>query len=136
MQTTRHVLCAAALTLVATLPAAAERPMTATEFESYVTGKTLHYGSLGSAYGTEQYLPNRRVYWAYIEDECQEGVWYPEGDQICFVYDYDPTPQCWTFWKREGGLAARFQNDPEGTYLYEVKQSKEPLRCLGPKVGA
>lgn len=136
MKTSRHVLIAAAFAFAAPFPAAAERPMTAAEFESYVTGKTLHYGNLGSIYGIEQYLPKRRVYWAYLEDECQEGVWYPEGDQICFVYDYDPTPQCWTFWKRASGLVARFQNDPEGTYLYEVKQSKEPLRCLGPKVGA
>lgn len=126
-----------ALTLAA-LPglAAAQTPMTAAEFEAYVTGKTLFFSSEGQAYGAEQYLPNRRVIWTFLGDECQEGFWYENQGQICFVYDFSPDPQCWTFWQKANGLGARFENDPAATELYEVYQSPEPLVCEGPDVGA
>ena len=123
--------------LVALLPlmVAAQTPMTAAEFEAYVTGKTLFFSSEGEAYGAEQYLPNRRVVWTFLGDECQEGFWYESEGQICFVYDFSPEPQCWTFWRKNGGLGARFENDPAATELYEVHQSPEPLVCEGPDVG-
>ena len=110
--------------------------MTAEEFEAYATGKTLSYAQGAEIWGTEQYLPGRRVVWAFSADECQYGTWYPQGDEICFVYDNDPTPQCWTFWKQGSGLRARFMGDPDGTELAEVDQSDEPLACPGPDVGA
>lgn len=118
------------------LSAAAQEPMTAEEFDAYATGKTLSYAQGAEIWGTEQYLPGRRVVWAFSADECQYGTWYPQGDEICFVYDNDPTPQCWTFWKQGSGLRARFMGDPDGTELAEVDQSDEPLACPGPDVGA
>ena len=118
------------------LCAAAQEPMTAEEFDAYATGKTLSYAQGAEIWGTEQYLPGRRVVWAFSADECQYGTWYPQGDEICFVYDNDPTPQCWTFWKQGSGLRARFMGDPDGTELAEVDQSDEPLACPGPDVGA
>ncbi len=114
---------------------AEDTPMSAAEFEAYVTGKTLFYSVQGTPYGAEQYLPGRRVIWTFLEDECQEGTWYEENGLICFVYETDFGPQCWSFWERGGGLAARFENEPSGTELYEVRQSDEPLACRGPKVG-
>jgi|LauGreDrversion4_2_1035121.scaffolds.fasta_scaffold1003611_2 hypothetical protein len=124
------------LALAAPLAAAAAEPMTAEEFDAYATGKTLSYALGDEIWGTEQYLPGRRVIWAFSQDECQYGTWYPQGDEICFVYDNDPTPQCWTFWQQGGGLRARFAGDPAGTELAEVGQSSDPLVCPGPDVGA
>jgi hypothetical protein len=118
------------------LSAAAQEPMTAEEFEAYATGKTLSYAQGAEIWGTEQYLPGRRVVWAFSEDECQYGTWYQQGENICFVYDNDPTPQCWTFWRQGDGLRARFEGNPDGTELAEVGQSEEPLACPGPDVGA
>lgn len=126
-----------ALILMAALPATAQDrgpPMTAEEFDAHVTGKTLSYSDGNGIWGTEQYLPGRRVVWAFSEDICQYGTWYPQGDQICFVYDDGPDPQCWTFWKEGTGLRALFAGDT-ATELSEVEQSKEPLGCPGPDVG-
>lgn len=115
--------------------AAAENPMSAADFNAYATGKTLTYSQTGEIYGAEQYLPGQRVLWAFTNDECREGRWYEEAGQICFVYEHDATPQCWTFWKGETGLNARFEGDGPGSELSEVAQSPDPLQCAGPDVG-
>lgn len=109
-------------------------PMTGAAFEAYTQGMTLTFSSQGQVYGAEQYLPGRRVLWAFTEDVCREGRWYEENGQICFSYDYDPTPQCWVFWE-DGGLNALFMGAPNGTRLKEVSKSSTPLTCAGPDVG-
>jgi hypothetical protein len=124
-----------ALLLIAALPAMAETPLTPGEFEAYTTGRTLTYSAGGIPFGIEEYLPDRRVRWSYLDGECQDGEWYPAGEMICFVYEAYPEHQCWTFYLRDGGLVARFENDPASTELYETHQSREPMQCLGPKVG-
>lgn len=118
------------------LAAAAQEPMSAEEFEAYATGKTLSYAQGSEIWGTEQYLPGRRVVWAFSADECQYGRWFPQGDQICFLYESDVEPQCWTFWRQGSGLRARFAGTPDATELAEVDQTEEPLACPGPDVGA
>ncbi len=116
--------------------AAAETPMSAAEFEAYVTGRTIYYASLGEApYGAEQYLADRRVIWTFLDGECAEGLWYEDDGLICFVYELDLVPQCWSFWREGAGISARFENDPAATSLYELRQSDEPLTCQGPDLG-
>ncbi|MCC6303636.1 MAG: hypothetical protein IT545_00415 [Rhodobacteraceae bacterium] len=135
----RRPALALALALGLALPPAAGRAltaMTAAEFDAYSVGRTLFYAIDGIAYGAEQYLPGRRVVWAFVGEECREGIWHEAGERICFVYDHDPTPQCWTFYATPDGLAAVYANDPAGGPLVEVGQSSEPLACPGPAVGA
>lgn len=117
--------------------AAAEpgRPMTAAEFEAATVGRTLYYTSGGAAYGAEQYLPGRKVIWAFLGDDCRRGEWYEADGHICFVYEDTPEPQCWTFYPAPEGLTARFQGDPDGLPLVAVEESPEPMACLGPDVG-
>ena len=115
--------------------AAEDLPVSPEAFEAYVAGKTLSYSSGIGPYGAEEYLENRRVRWSYLDGECQEGSWYSNGDQICFVYEAIDGPQCWQFYFRSGRLMARFENNPMATELYETRQMDEPLMCLGPKVG-
>jgi len=117
------------------LPAPADPFMSADEFDEYTLGKTFYYGSRGSAYGAEEYLEGRRVRWSFLDGKCQEGEWYQDGELICFVYETQPDPQCWSFERGARGLIARFENNPQMTELYEVKKSSEPLHCLGPDVG-
>ncbi len=114
---------------------AADIPMSAEAFEDYTTGKTLHFGLGGTVYGSEQYLPGRRVLWAFLGEPCVEGIWYPEGDAICFLYENRETPQCWNIFRAPGGLTATVVDDPNPDRLYEVQQSREPLECPGPRVG-
>lgn len=109
--------------------------LTGAEFEAYSTGKTLTYAANGQVYGVEQYLPNRRVRWAFIDDTCRIGHWYEEAGEICFVYEHDATPQCWTFHLDGGKLMARFVSNPPETELKEVNQTNEPLACTGPDIG-
>lgn len=126
---------AAALALALAAPAQAEAPMTAEAFEAHVTGKTVTYQQYDSLFGIEEYLPGRKVRWSVSPDMCQYGSWYPEGDDICFVYEYDPVPHCWTFWLRDGAMVALSADGQPGEELYEVQASDTPLPCPGPEVG-
>lgn len=126
------------LFLLALIPGAvlaAERPLTATEFERIVSGKTFDYANGGVAYGAEEYLDNRRVRWTFLDGECTEGEWYASGEQICFIYESIPNPQCWYFYDRGDQLTARFVGQAETTELFETSRRDEPLQCLGPKIG-
>ncbi|OWU72669.1 hypothetical protein [Marinibacterium profundimaris] len=123
------------LSLLLALPAAAETPMGAEAFDRYTRGKTLYYGADGSAYGVERYLDNRRVVWSFLDGRCQDGVWYQEGEQICFLYEDRLDPQCWTFYQGQDGLIARFENNPEARELYEAQDLGEEMLCYGPEVG-
>jgi hypothetical protein len=115
--------------------AAAETPITPEQFEAHVTGKTVTYGQANSLFGIEEYLPDRRVRWSTAPDRCLYGSWYPKDDDICFVYEYDPTPACWTFWLRNGALVALSTNGVPGEELHEMAADDRPLPCPGPEVG-
>ena len=130
----RNHLLTLCLTALATA-VFADGPMTAEEFDAYTRDKTFYYGSDGIPYGAEEHLSGRRVIWTFLDGKCQDGIWYPDGDQICFVYENTPDPQCWRFERSGGGLVAQYVNDPSQSELYEVKKSHEPLLCLGPEVG-
>ncbi len=126
------------LSLFAALPAAAVelgQPMSAAEFDAATVGRTLYYNSGGLSYGVEQYLPGRKVVWAFLGDDCRKGEWYEDQGFICFVYEDNPDPQCWTFFESDQGLLARFKGDPFGLPLIAVEESPEPMACLGPDVG-
>ncbi|MFK7870980.1 MAG: hypothetical protein AB8B58_17295 [Roseobacter sp.] len=126
------------LVLVLTLlagPLAAQNLLTADEFDAYTRGKTLYYGQNGQTYGAEIYHENRRVQWSFLDGECKEGTWYEDQGLICFVYDDNPNPQCWSFVQSPGGLIARFENNPTTTELYEAQDIGEEMVCLGPKIG-
>ena len=123
-----------ALALAAT-PAFADAPLTAEEFEAHVTGKTVTYQQYENVFGIEEYLPGRKVRWSTAPDECQYGSWFPEADKICFVYEYNPTPICWTFWMKDGALVALSETGIAGEELYEVDASDQGLPCPGPDIG-
>ncbi|MEL7165569.1 MAG: hypothetical protein AAGL96_08845 [Pseudomonadota bacterium] len=128
----RYLVILSLLTLAP--PAHADR-MSAAEFEAYVTGKTLFYGRDGRAYGAEIYRENRRVTWSFLDGDCKDGYWYEAGENICFVYEDRPDPQCWSFERGPSGLIAQFENDPSSTALYEANNSDEEMVCTGPRIG-
>ncbi|WP_106607098.1 hypothetical protein [Shimia abyssi] len=128
----KHVLLTACL---AATTAAAQSPMSGSEFESYVEGKTLYFAADGRRYGVEKYLSNRRVQWSFLDGQCKDGYWYEEANQICFIYEDNPSPQCWTFSQTSQGLSAKFENETDGRVLYEVESGGEDMMCLGPEIG-
>jgi hypothetical protein len=123
------------LMLMLALPASSQGLMTPEEFDTYTRGKTLFYGRGGTAYGAEIYHDNRRVTWSFLDGQCKDGEWYEAGGLICFVYDDNPNPQCWSFAQGANGLIARFEDNPTTTELYEARNTDEEMICLGPKVG-
>lgn len=130
----RQLICALVTMLAA--PCTAQDAMTAAEFDAYTRGKTLTFGTRDSpAYGAEQYHPNRRVVWSFLDGECSNGVWYESKGSICFRYDFDDTPKCWKFYDEAGGLRAVFTNNPDTSVLYEAHNTDEPLICPGPALG-
>jgi hypothetical protein len=130
----RSSLLAAAFGLLATA-AQAETPVTASEFDALVTGKTMDYYEFGDAFGREEYLPGRRVRWAFTADVCKFGTWYEDDSRICFLYDGDPDPKCWTYWLRGGQLIASHVDDTADMPPRDVVETDEPLLCAGPDVG-
>jgi hypothetical protein len=110
--------------------------MSAEAFDAYTRGQTFTYGTGSEPYGAEEYLDNRRVRWSFLDGRCQDGEWYEDNGMICFVYEDNPEPQCWTFYQTSRGIVARFEDDPNMTTLYEITKTPEPLMCLGPEVGA
>ena len=130
----RRILLPLALIAAASAAVAAE-PLTGAEFESYATGKTLTYAFQGDIWGTEQYLPGRKVIWAFEGEDCKRGSWYEEADNICFLYEDRTDAQCWQFFHDGKGLRAHFAGDPAGAPLSELAQSSDAMPCPGPEVG-
>lgn len=132
-------LCAALLALPAAVPPAAAEPpaMDAAGFEAQVTGRTLNWARGGAIFGTEHYLPGRRVRWAFAGGACRSGHWYGAGEHICFVYEDSAgqNAQCWRFWLQDGQLHARFAADPPGPDQTLTATPADPLRCAGPDLG-
>lgn len=123
------------LCLMAT-PLKAEQPLSGAKFEALVTGWTLQFKSGGKAYGAEQYLPGRRVFWAFDGDQCKEGRWEePVPNMICFHYEPGTAAQCWAFYENEGRLRAEFQGSIGGLPLTETQRSRDPLACSAPELG-
>ena len=67
-----------------------------------------------------------------------KACWWDEGGAICFRYADEPTPQCWRFLPRDGGMAAELVEASAGTgFVVELSHADaEPLPCPGPKVGS
>lgn len=125
---------ATALTLMP-LACLAETPLTGDAFEALVTGKTMDYLSSGQVFGTEEYLPGRRVRWAFANDECKLGTWYETQGLICFLYEGDPEPKCWTLWQEGDELLAQSTLDAPDVPPRTVLPASAPLLCHGPEVG-
>ena len=78
---------------------------------------------------------HRRVQWSFLDGQCKEGFWYEENELICFIYEDNPDPQCWSFTRGPRGLIARFEDRADATELYEAEDIGEEMLCLGPEVG-
>ena len=129
-------LAFACLTLPSlTLPAGAETPLTGDAFDAATVGSSLTYDYGNGIFGTEEYLADRRVRWAFEGDLCIYGDWYQEGDQICFIYENDPTPACWLYFLDGGKVRGRYMGEGGGWEIVESSRSAEPLPCAGPDVG-
>lgn len=113
------------------LAALAETPLTAEAFEAYVTGRSLTYSGDSGPFGIEHYHDGRRVTWAFTDQECQSGRWYPKADLICFVYHDGLPEQCWQLFLIDGGLRAAFVNADGSLTDYTAMDDGAALVCPG-----
>lgn len=106
-------------------------------FDALTQGKTIYFRSDGELYGAEQYLPDRRVIWSFLDGECSEGRWFARNGRICFVYDHAPlNQQCWIFDQGARGLRAEFDaQGGQGRVLEQMGVSSTPLTCGTPWTG-
>jgi len=125
----------AALVLCLATPVLAETPLTAQEFDALTLGRTMTWAEFGAVYGVEQYLPDRKVRWTVMGDDCKTGHWYQDGPAICFQYEDDPAPDCWEITSSGAGLLARYTTNPPEAEPVVVRETTELLACLGPEVG-
>lgn len=133
--TARLRLPAALIALISGPVAFAQTPLDAEAFDALTRGRTMLFFSEGAPYGVERYMAGRRVSWSFLDGECKEGQWYPQGDMICFLYDSYPDPQCWTFFADGSGLLAMFEDGLDTSDGYSARETDEPLICPGPKIG-
>jgi hypothetical protein len=108
--------------------------LTADQFDAYATGQTLSYAQGVQMWGTEQYLPGRRVLWQPADQPCEYGTWFDDNGAICFVYEASPGPNCWLFYQGPHGLLAQYLGGT--SFLSEVAKSPESLNCPGPMIGS
>lgn len=125
--------------ILLTGPALADPPdriLGPAEFEAIFTGHTFSYADQGVTWGIETYLPDGRVLWRAVGQDCKMGHWYAEGTAICFTYDDGTSGQCWQFIQRgRGGMEALFLNDPAAVPS-AITQEPDSVACPGPEVGS
>lgn len=132
----------ATLLTAAILPAAlAAAPLDPSDFGALVEGHTLRFSVDGVPFGAEQYFSGRRSLWQFANGLCTEGVWWPEGDLVCFNYGPEAPRQCWRFERGPSGIAASPVEGGPGSPASELvldlaAMDETPLACPGPEVGS
>ena len=124
-----------ALCLVTSRALAEPAPLSAEDFDALTLGRTMTWSEFGAVYGIEEYLPNRRVRWSPLGDDCKLGHWYAEAGAICFRYEDDPEPDCWIVTQSGTDLFARYLTNPPDIDPVEVQDAPAPMSCPGPEVG-
>lgn len=123
-----------ALILLAS-PCLAGPPLDDEGFDAATKGATITYDYGDGLFGTEEYLDNRQVRWAFDGDLCIYGIWHQKGDQICFDYENDPEPACWLYFLENGRIRGVYMGQGGGWDILESSRDGGPLPCAGPDVG-
>ncbi|MEL6681816.1 MAG: hypothetical protein AAFQ09_04130 [Pseudomonadota bacterium] len=111
-------------------PAVAQKPANAAQFDAHVSDRTITFRTdTNPTYGVERYLPGRRVMWSAFDGTCQYGVWFESKGDICFRYDHDPVPKCWTIYLEPDGIRGIYTTRPPATVIYERPDRDDPLIC-------
>lgn len=95
-------------------------------FLSLVEGQTVHYSKNGAYYGSERFYGKGRATWQFPGANCEDGVYWTVGEEICFNYG---NSSCWTVLEdAEGGRGAVSR---DGFDVVIEMIDDRPLRCDG-----
>jgi hypothetical protein len=117
-------------------PATAEPDwLTPEEFEARVTGKaTQVYDEYGDLFGTEFFLPDRRVIWVYGgTDDCLTGRWKPQRELVCYIYD-DGQENCLRYYHDNqdlGGIDWYDGAPSGGPFVFKIVDAPLPSCTAG-----
>jgi hypothetical protein len=117
-----------------------ETEMSIEEFEAHATGRTFDFYSPEGLVGTERYLPDRHVEWAFEGQDCVFGEYFEWNGLVCFSYSYysevENKPQCWRMMRTDDGVVAQFfgEHGFNGSVQY-MRPTSRKLTCAGPQVG-
>ena len=100
-----------AFAIPALAPAQTEKPVSPSEFRDYAEGHTLYFGLDGAPFGSETFEPGGRTLWRFKDGSCAEGVWRPNGAQLCFYYGDGAEVLCWRLIRDDEGLLVRLLGD-------------------------
>lgn len=120
--------CSFLAVIAATSPALADQPesLTPGDFLSLVEGKTVHYEKDGQHYGSEKFYGKGRATWQFPGATCEDGVYWPVEDEICFRYG---TPSCWSVFEDDDGKRAAVSRDGFSVTIKRI--DSKPLKCDG-----
>jgi hypothetical protein len=109
--------------------------LSADEFDARVTGNaTRLIDQYGNLFGTEYFLPGRKVIWQFADDTvCYTGVWAAEREAVCYFYD-DGDSNCLRYYPEGKGLTGVEWADgaPFGsTYQLQILDAPVPS-CTAP----
>lgn len=100
-----------ALAAPAAIAAAAEQPVSPSEFRAYAEGYTLYFEQGGEPFGSEAFEPGGKTLWRYNDGSCLRGIWKPHGAQLCFFYGVQSDVLCWRVLRDEQGMLVRLLGD-------------------------
>jgi hypothetical protein len=123
-----------ALALLLLAPMASAQPMSPDDFAAFATGRTLDYSLDGQVEGSEAYFPDRSVRDADTGGPCRDGIWYPDGPAVCFVYDGSDQRHCWLYWREGDQILAKPLHAAAEDPAQTVTPAAHPLACA-PEIG-
>jgi hypothetical protein len=124
------------LLLLAALPARADEILDAAAFRTLSEGRVLSYSLDGHPFGEEQYFHDGAVIWKPALGACEHGRLFGQGEEICFLYEGQDGPVCWTFRRDGNTITAVNSADPDDTPIELDGFADAALDCPGPKVGS
>ena len=75
--------------------------------------------------------------WQTTEGDCDKGRWYPQDGAICYIWESDPEPpQCYELTLDDRTLVFRYLDEPDDPPFRSALESRIPLSCVGPELGA
>jgi len=120
---------------IAAFPAIAQERLDGPSFDALLEGQTVTFVAPdGFTTAQEAYHPGRRVTWLHSADTCRKGRWYPQGEQICFLYEGSDTPSC-TIFSHNNGTFVSYHYEADFAWT-SIAVTTEPIACTTDFLGS
>jgi len=121
--------------LLAAGAAHAQQALNGAEFDALSRDTTMYFTNNGQFFGAEQFLPDQRSIWRAQDGTCVNGKWREVAGNICFLYDNNDGPFCWSITTSDAGITVTSTSGPDPLVLELSGQDTQPILCTGPAFG-